>query len=375
MPEAQGHWWPVRRARMQGAAFGRAAGRFERLPELRNPDHLAARMGGPLVRLALLPGIRQALIRLYDSTLPGLYALHVARTKHVDALVEHELVAGAAQFVTLGAAFDTRSSRFGNQLANAAVFEVDYPATLACKSRRLRSAATPHPALQRIALDMNEAEFEAPLRGAGYDPRRRTVFVWEGITPYLPRRHVESVLTMVAAAAPGSALIFDYVLECALHPETSLYGAREAVEYARRKGEPYVCGFDPDALRPMVRAWGLHLERNALAFDLEEACFGDVPRSNRLRLAEHVGVALARVPGAAEPPAEGANVLGRLQAPGGSRRTMRGSSSALMTTLRYVVDPFKAYPRFRVDTETRFVPQHCKALLSSPASPTGRGTS
>jgi methyltransferase (TIGR00027 family) len=169
---------------MEGAAFGRAAGRFERLPEFRNPDDLAARMGGPLVRLALFPGIRQALARLYDSNFPGAYALHIARTKHVDALVERELAAGASQLVTLGAAFDTRSYRFANWLAKAAVFEVDYAATLECKSRRLRTAATRGPALQRIALDMNEAEFAAPLRAAGYDPRRRTVFVWEGITPY-----------------------------------------------------------------------------------------------------------------------------------------------------------------------------------------------
>ena len=49
------------------------------------------------------------------------------------------------------------------------------------------------------------------MSAAGYDARRRTLFIWEGVTQYLTPEAVRETLRQLSDAAPGSRLIFTYV--------------------------------------------------------------------------------------------------------------------------------------------------------------------
>src|SRR5205085_8740128 len=48
------------------------------------------------------------------------------------------------------------------------------------------------------------------LATAGFDPRKPTFFLWEGVTYYLSREAMEQTFRIIATLAPGSVVVFDY---------------------------------------------------------------------------------------------------------------------------------------------------------------------
>ena len=44
----------------------------------------------------------------------------------------------------------------------------------------------------------------------GFDPRKSTFFLWEGVTYYLSREAMEKAFRTIATIAPGSVVVFDY---------------------------------------------------------------------------------------------------------------------------------------------------------------------
>jgi methyltransferase (TIGR00027 family) len=83
------------------------------------------------------------------------------------------------------------------------------------------------------------------LREAGYDRAQRTFFIWEGVTMYLPEAANLSTLRFIrSGSAPGSSVVYDYVLDAALRPDGGgIYGAKSAAAYVASVGEPLVTGW------------------------------------------------------------------------------------------------------------------------------------
>ena len=68
-----------------------------------------------------------------------------------------------------------------------------------------------------VPIDFTKDDLQAVLDRAGYDSKKKTIFVWEGVTFYIPESAVDSTLRFVAGrSAPGSRIVFDYFLETAL---------------------------------------------------------------------------------------------------------------------------------------------------------------
>jgi O-methyltransferase involved in polyketide biosynthesis len=62
-----------------------------------------------------------------------------------------------------------------------------------------------------VPIDFTKEDPGTVLAGAGYDRALETIFVWEGVTFYLPEEAVDATLRFVASnAAPGSRIVFDY---------------------------------------------------------------------------------------------------------------------------------------------------------------------
>jgi methyltransferase (TIGR00027 family) len=251
----------------EAAAAARARGAMEPDPKLRCSDDLAIRFLGPLFRFALQPWIRKSFIAQYERRGPGVFFHHVARTKHIDARVSAELDAGVEQVVLLGAGYDTRAYRFAARLRGKRVFEVDHPATSAMKQRRVaRVLGAPPAHLTYVPVNFLVEKVEERLRANGYDPSRVTLFVWEGVTPYLDEAAVHGTLAMVARAAKRSSIVFDYITKHALeHPDASL---EKQLVLAAKYGEPYTFGVDPERVAPLVERHGLRVEENLSSGDL-----------------------------------------------------------------------------------------------------------
>lgn len=139
------------------------------------------------------------------------------RTRFIDDVVRAALADGLSQVVMLGVGFDARSLRLPEIAARGArVFEVDFAEQLATRSALLAGAgvALP-PSVAGVACDFAAPDFEATLAAGlnanGFRTGEGALFVWEGVTAYIPRASVDRSLSFMAAAGGrGSRAVFDF---------------------------------------------------------------------------------------------------------------------------------------------------------------------
>jgi methyltransferase (TIGR00027 family) len=253
----------------------------------------------------LRPGLRRAVYfsrvpvlgalipRYLDRRLPGARTSGVARTRLIDDALCQALREGVGQVLILGAGFDCRAYRLPG-VGSASVFEVDHPATLSVKRAQLRRVlANLPPNVRFVEMDFDRQNLREALTQAGFDPRRPSVFLWEGVTNYLSADAVDAVLRFVASCAAGSRLIFTYVDRRALDGSGLFEGAAELMREVTRLGEPWTFGLDPEELANYLRARGLQLRRDAGAREYRRQYFG--PDGERMRGYDFYHVAIASV--------------------------------------------------------------------------------
>ncbi len=192
----------------------------------------------------------------------GMRLFIAARSHFAEAVLKAGVEArGVRQLVVLGAGLDTYAYRnpLGDDLR---VFEVDHPATQAWKRRRLAAAGIAIPASLTFApVDFEREAFSAKLQQAGFDPARRSVFVWLGVAPYLRPETVGAALAALGALPGGAEVVFDYSDPAfTLPPELrAAHEARSARVAAL--GEPFLSSFEPDDLHATLRRAGfVHID-------------------------------------------------------------------------------------------------------------------
>ena len=233
-------------------AAARAIGSREPDASVRNPDWLAERLIGP-AELALIAdhAISQAFDRdfrevFHDPDVFGFAWLMLVRTRFIDEMMERAVRGGATQLVILGAGFDTRAHRFSELLKDVAVIEVDYGATQDYKKRRVREALGDFPAnVAYAAIDFTRESLGEALRRAGFQRGRKTYYICEGVSMYVPEEAMKETLRVIAAeSAPGSALLLEYLNRTGL--EMLRKYPAGMIKNAFDWGEPFVFGV-PDA--------------------------------------------------------------------------------------------------------------------------------
>jgi methyltransferase (TIGR00027 family) len=171
---------------------------------------------------------------------------------------------------------------------------VDHPATLARKRFHLSRFLPQVPSSVRfVEIDFNNQNLLEVLKGAGFEPSRPAVFLWEGVTNYLSPEAVDSVLAYVSSCAPGSRIIFTYVHADALSGSSRFEGAQRRLEDVTRIGEPWTFGLDPSRVVELLER-ALCLECDLSADDYRNKYFGS--RSRQMKGYSFYHVAVASVP-------------------------------------------------------------------------------
>jgi Leucine carboxyl methyltransferase len=130
-----------------------------------------------------------------------------ARQTFYDSAVDQYL-AGVTQFVILGAGFDTRAFRLPKEIQKQLrSFEVDTPKTLAIKREVLQRAGIDPAGVALVSADFEKDDWLSRLVDAGFDAGKPTLFLWEGVTPYLDRAAVEDTLRKIAGTAKGATTL------------------------------------------------------------------------------------------------------------------------------------------------------------------------
>jgi methyltransferase (TIGR00027 family) len=198
-------------------AAGRALGAREPDPTVRNPDDLAERLLGDPAALHVDHPVVRALALPYDDAMSqpevvNIVRMMMIRTRFIDAALERAIAAGATQLVILGAGFDSHAYRYSHLLEHVRVFEVDRSATQALKRERVRLALGAVPAnVTYVAIDFQHDDLADVLARHGHDLRKRTFFIMEGVTMYVPEEGIRRTLRFVGDHAGGSGIVFDFV--------------------------------------------------------------------------------------------------------------------------------------------------------------------
>jgi methyltransferase (TIGR00027 family) len=267
------------------AAAARAIGSRYEDSRYRNPDLLADKLIGPAER-DLIMGHPLSAALLSDAPenranpeVMGATMTMIVRTKFVDEKLEAAVRNGATQFVILGAGWDTRAYRMPELLRDVRIFEIDQPPTQNWKRRRaVETLGPPPPNVTYLPIDFRTQTPEQVLATAGYDPKQKTFFLWEGVTMYLPEQAIKDVFQWISRQAPGSTLVFDFAYQSTIDFFHAVKAGRYPLdnEFARvgyerllqleAWGEPWLFGIPDGNAEKFITDQGLvHRETIAMA--------------------------------------------------------------------------------------------------------------
>lgn len=243
-------------------------------PKVRNDDFLAMKMVAPeywhysLMKPDYKTGVLITKMFRFDTN----YYVN-ARTKHMDALLKQAAEDGATQVVNLGVGYDSRAYRFRNTMPKVRFFEIDLPAMMEEKKRRLNLALGQVPDyVVYVPIDFNTQTIPDELKKAGYDPGQKTFFIWEGVTYYISGEAVDSTLRFIATqSAPGSSVVFDYMPLGVIQGDFKTYpDVRRLSFWVSYRGEPFVFGIPEGESGSYVNRRGLKVLSDLKPKDLEE---------------------------------------------------------------------------------------------------------
>jgi methyltransferase (TIGR00027 family) len=249
-------------------------------PTVRNPDWLAEQFLGPMERRILagdqvirdLERDYREAIKEQGPLITAVVGQHLIRTRFFDERLQHSVSGGAAQVVILGAGYDSRAYRMKQALKGIRVFEVDYGPTQEYKKLRVQEilGCLP-PNVAYVPIDFTREQLGDVLAKAGYRSDRKSFFIWEGVTYYIPEEAVRSTLRFVAtASAPGSSIVLDgkhksfidWVKANIASPEKVPQALRPTLALQKTMvdfGEPWIFGFPDGREREFFKSLGLDI--------------------------------------------------------------------------------------------------------------------
>jgi methyltransferase (TIGR00027 family) len=234
-------------SRLVAAARERESMRADRLFN----DTFAGALAGDEGRAML--AMAESMPRQVGASAPTENPYLSIRTRFLDDVVQSAIQSGIRQFAILAAGMDSRAFRLAWP-EDATVFEVERADVLSYKESILKSVSAKAVAKRvAVACDLRD-DFCRALLSAGFLSGEPTLFITEGLLPYLPNEDtVLSLLTSIAGiAASGSMLALDTIGESYLQsPWTQSF-----LNVMSKAGVPWQFGTD-DPEKLLERA-GFH---------------------------------------------------------------------------------------------------------------------
>jgi len=216
-------------------------------------------VGTSIRALMQFASMRNFTIKQTDAIMQGIYGAQICRTRFIDDAVQAALSQGIGQVAILGAGFDTRPYRLAG-MERVKVLEVDLPSVQEDKKKRLQKHFGRLPEnVTFIPIDFDRQSLEAVLGGTAFDLSRPVVFVWEGVTQYISEEAVRRTLAFVGKSAPGSILVFTYVLKSMIERCSDIPGADKLMDVVAKNDAPWLFGLEPSSVPSFLKPFHLNL--------------------------------------------------------------------------------------------------------------------
>jgi methyltransferase (TIGR00027 family) len=210
-----------------------------------------------ILKLCKFPLFRWGMEQLLDHLYPGVPSDFICRTRYIDDALSTALKMGAERVVVVGAGYDTRSFRIASE-RRVEVIEMDHPFT---QKRKIESARRLLPSevfvgIRFIPVDLAQKEWLGNALGES----KKTVFILEGLTGYLPSDAVDALFRwMRDTSLPESRVIFTYVDQDFVKGKETGPGARRIASYLKNKSEPFIFGWKSQELAKYCEHQGFQL--------------------------------------------------------------------------------------------------------------------
>ena len=220
------------------------------------------------------------------TVLPQLTDMVLARTEHIDQTINQ--MGDVQQVVMLGAGLDMRPFRFTDRSPEIKFFELDLPAMLEERERviaEMGEAKLDGP--QRISIAANFLEDNVAdllMAQSSFDPKAKTLFVYEGCSMYFTREENLRVLRDVwkLAKHPESQLWCDLVSQSVVSGETTRPEITAFLNSMDDLGESFIFGSDdPSELLAAIgcrssqsKTCRSFLQADEPIFDVYQFCVG-----------------------------------------------------------------------------------------------------
>ncbi|NDL66809.1 class I SAM-dependent methyltransferase [Anaerotalea alkaliphila] len=201
-----------------------------------------------LIKLMESKRVLRYMVGVRERSTPGVLGGILCRNRYIDDVLDDAIRDGFKTVVNLGAGYDTRALRVQG-IQDLKVYEIDAREVIDEKRRRMRQAGIKFPSnLRFVPIDFDRQNLREELEKARCDPSDKTLFIMEGVTQYIAREAFEDTLRFVGAAAPGSRLVFTYVLQDLFdhperHPENRLMMRQFMTGFSQTGMEAYLSGF------------------------------------------------------------------------------------------------------------------------------------
>ena len=219
-----------------------------------------------------------------ERVIPGAPGGVVARTRYIDDYLEACIDGGIEQLVILGAGYDSRAYRVDELKGKVRVFEVDHPDTMRAKVEKVKKIFGFLPDdVVYVPIDLDKRKLNEGLFQSSYDKNLKTLFIWEGTTPYLSAEAVDETLAFVSNnSGEGSSIIFDYAFQSALDGTLCHEEAKKWRAAFERRGEPPTFGIEGEALEEFLFKRGFYQVKNVTTEFLESSYFKGANQGRRV---------------------------------------------------------------------------------------------
>ncbi len=235
-------------------------------------------VGAPIRLMMQFAWLRNYTVRQTDAVARGIFGVQICRTRYIDDLLQTALSRGIGQVVILGAGLDTRPYRLPG-MDVVKVFEVDLPVVQEDKKKKIKKKLGGLPEnIIYIPIDFDTQNLETVFAGVTFDCSRPAVFIWEGVTQYIQPEAVRQTLAFVGRCAPGSILIFTYVLKSLLERRSDIPGADHLLDTVA-KTAPWIFGLEPSNLPAYLKPFQLALVADVGQTDYQEKYLQPVGRN------------------------------------------------------------------------------------------------
>jgi methyltransferase (TIGR00027 family) len=213
-------------------------------------------VAAPIQGMMRFASMRNFITKQTDAVAAGIFGAQICRTRYIDDAVQAALAQGIGQLVILGAGYDTRPYRLLG-MERVRVYEVDLPAVQNDKNKKIQKHLGQVPeGVTFIPIDFDTQTLEAAFAGTTFDPSKPAVFIWEGVTQYISEEAVSQTLTFVGKSAPGSVIVFTYVLKSIIERRSDISGADHLMDVVAKQS-PWIFGLETSGLPAFLKP--LHL--------------------------------------------------------------------------------------------------------------------